>query len=715
MKKLINYRPVPIFFLFIIVGILLVSLLNLVYGLVAIGISIVALIVVFSAKKLRKHISKIVLIMTALIIGVTSCAVTLGVISSNNEYVPDVYITGTISGDTMFSSGGNIIDNHLVLTDVSYEGNIGMGSVDGKVLIKIPSFNSSANIAKVGDIITVFGTLVPSQLIVTDSYSVSNYTSGIRYSASGEMFKNTLVNEIDFFDNIKVKAKTVMLKFMTDDSAELIYSMVFGDSSNMNNHDLKAFREIGIAHLFAVSGLHIAVLVGAISFIIRKCKGGKYVDYFISLAVVLFYAALTGFGVSVMRAMIMLVVYKTGKLLNYKHCGISSVCLAGSIILAFNPIMMFSLSFQLSLLAIVGIYFFSEPIAQKLKFLPSSLAVLVSLNISVNIAIIPIILKAFGDVSLIFLLANILLVPIITLLFPIVLLFLFISTLIPILGYILIPFGYIFEVFTFVSSAIASLTFLSVSVVPSVPMIVGYMLFLVLVSKYIMIEGRTRAIISGAGIIVFTSCVFISSYHLIDFATKVNVVSSSMDHEYVVVNDYGGDNYLIINGEYDEYIIRDVIDYMDKYNITHFDGIIKPTFTDKEVLALYKTFEYIQPEYIITYTKHHYFDYLFEDRQYLFCDNDDIFVTMHSYGDTDQVMVSIGEINIGFSNIIDYDGEIYFNHNDNIDILFANGDRDYIDYLLPDYYISDFPYTTISKTIASKFTIKINKDKIYIR
>ena len=714
MKKLINFRPIPIFFLSIMVGILLVSLSSLVYGLVAIGVGIVALLVVISSKKLRVHYSKVIIILLALIIGVTSCGVTLSVISSDKEYVPSVNITGRVRADTKFTADGVIDSNYIVIDNVTYEGNSGTGDIEGNVTVRINHLIDHSD-TEVGDYITVFGSLVPTQLILTDSYSVAEYTSGIRYSVQAETFDKTRENDINFFDNIKVRAKTVMLSHMSIESAELTYSMVFGDSSSMNRLELDAYREIGIAHLFAVSGLHIAVLAGAVSAIISKCKGNKYIDYFLTLGVVLFYAALTGFGVSVMRALIMLIVYKTGNMLSYRHCAITSVCLAGCIILAVDPIMLFSLSFQLSMLAIIGIHFFLTPISNKLKFLPKSIASLVALTISVNIAIVPVMLSVFGDVSLIFLLANLLLIPIITILFPFVLLILGMATLIPIFGWILVPFNYIFELFAIVSLAIAGLDFLSISVSPSMPALILYMLFMLLVSKYVMIEGRTRAIISGAGVIVFAGCVMMSSYHLIDFSTRVNVISSSSTHEYVVINDFGGETYLIINGDYDSYDIIDIVEYMSQYNITHIDGLIKPTFTDEEIMDLFDTFEFFNPTFVVTNAYHAKLDYMFEDRQYPFYENDEILITIESNYWAEQVLVSVGEVNVGFSNVNPFEGEICFIPDDNIDILFANGDRQYIDNLLPDYYVSDYPYGVIANTIESKFTIKIKNDKINIR
>ncbi len=713
MKKIINFRPVPIFFLCVIVGILLVSLLNLVYGLVAIGVLIIMLIVAFLLPNLKIYRNKLILIIIALTIGVTSIGITLSVIDNNKVYTPNVYISGRIRADTAFTAGGIIADKYIVIDNVSYEGNVGSGSIDGKVSIKVDLANPEVLSSKIGDYITVFGTLVPSELTVTDSYSVSEFTSGVKYSVQGEMYHNQNKNDVNFFDSIKVRAKTVMLTYMSADSAELVYSMFFGDSSNMNRYELDAYREIGIAHLFAVSGLHIGVLAAAISFIIKKCKGNKYVDIIVTIAVVLLYAALTGFGVSVMRALFMLVVYKTGRMLSYKHCGISSVCLAGIVILALNPINLFSISFQLSVLAIVGINFFSVPIAKKLKFLPKKLATLISLSVAVNIAIIPIMLNAFGDVSLIFLLANVLLVPLMVAIFPFLLLLMAISICIPVIGYVLVPFSYIFELFALVSISIASLNFLSLNVSVSVVAVVMYMLFMIFISRYIMLEYKTRSIISGAGVAVFISCVAVSSFHLIDFSTNINVVSSSAQHEYVIISEGSGEIYLVINGDYDEYAIRDVADYMNKHDIPRIDGLIKPTFTDKEAVALFNTYEYIKPKFVVTYTYHPYLEFLFDDRKGAFHATDDVFIKLPNRA-YDNVLFEIDDVRVGFSNV-GYEGEIGFTTKDDIDILFANGDSEGVSALLPDYYISDYGFGTIANTISTKFTIKINDDKIRIR
>ena len=197
----------------------------------------------------------------------------------------------------------------------------------------------------------------------------------------------------------------------------MMYSIVFGDKSEMDNMFVSSGRKTGIAHIFVVSGLHLGLVAGIVGWISKKLRINKVLDFILVMLLCGIYAYLVGFGASVLRAYLMLAVYKLGKMLGLRYCGMTSLSLSVMVILLINPLTLYSVSMQLSVMAMVGILFFQTPIQRLIKTRWEKFNKFVAINISVNIAVLPITLHYFGKVSLIFFIANMLLVPIITILY----------------------------------------------------------------------------------------------------------------------------------------------------------------------------------------------------------------------------------------------------------------------------------------------------------
>ena len=195
--------------------------------------------------------------------------------------------------------------------------------------------------------------------------------------------------------------------------------------------DIKtSFARSGAMHVLAVSGLHVGliyfillrllILVGIGQPLyeerIRWCLRGAIV-----LLVLWLYALITGFSPSVVRATIMLSLVEIMHILHRRPLSANIVAAAAVFILAFQPLDLFSVSFQLSFAAVSGILLFlpfierALPVhripAQWLRTIVLYVRDLVGVSIAAQMATLPITLYYFGLASTWFLLTNIIILP----------------------------------------------------------------------------------------------------------------------------------------------------------------------------------------------------------------------------------------------------------------------------------------------------------------
>lgn len=189
--------------------------------------------------------------------------------------------------------------------------------------------------------------------------------------------------------------------------AGFITSVAFGYSEALDNEDREDMKMFGISHAIAVSGLHMALVYG----ILRRIFGNN-ISLFISLLYVLF----TGASPSTVRSYIMIFIMSFALVVKRNYNPLSSISLAGIILLLLHPYDLFSLGFELSFLATLGIILFNKKLNKKLYKLPNKIRESMAVSISAQILTLPILIYSFNEFSLNFLIGNIIILPIINIL-----------------------------------------------------------------------------------------------------------------------------------------------------------------------------------------------------------------------------------------------------------------------------------------------------------
>ncbi len=208
------------------------------------------------------------------------------------------------------------------------------------------------------------------------------------------------------------------------ESGELLTAMLLGDRSGLGERTVRDFRRIGISHLLALSGLHLAMLLGIFDRLLYALGAGKRVRICAVLPLCLGYLLLTGCSFSMLRAVIMTLFVYLAFLCRAEHDGLTALAVSAAVILLWQPSAVFSTSFQMTMLATLGLLTFGRldgalraklPVHKGWRGIPFFLLrwVLSSFCVSfaATVMILPVLWLTFGELSLLTPISNLIFVP----------------------------------------------------------------------------------------------------------------------------------------------------------------------------------------------------------------------------------------------------------------------------------------------------------------
>ena len=179
------------------------------------------------------------------------------------------------------------------------------------------------------------------------------------------------ITEITVLENDPAKINSLLkalrlnisdkLKLRTDyKTGAFLSALIVGDREDLDGNTKLNFARLGISHILALSGMHLAILSTALNLTLSRMSVKKKQRVLITILLVTFYIALTGFSASVMRSGLMLIISGILYLLSSKADHITSLFIAVFLIVLFNPTAVFDLSLWLSAFATLGVIVFSE-------------------------------------------------------------------------------------------------------------------------------------------------------------------------------------------------------------------------------------------------------------------------------------------------------------------------------------------------------------------
>ncbi|MCR5430246.1 MAG: DNA internalization-related competence protein ComEC/Rec2 [Eubacterium sp.] len=153
---------------------------------------------------------------------------------------------------------------------------------------------------------------------------------------------------------LRIHVKDVLNEICPKDKAEVYSAIMLGDKSDLDDNTKELYSVSGIAHILAISGLHIS-FIGMFFYRLLRRRFGYVFSGSISLLAVIAFAIMSGMGISTIRAVVMFGVMVLGKILGRWRDRVTSICLAGIFLCLWNPFVIFNSGFQMSFVAIIGI------------------------------------------------------------------------------------------------------------------------------------------------------------------------------------------------------------------------------------------------------------------------------------------------------------------------------------------------------------------------
>ncbi len=206
---------------------------------------------------------------------------------------------------------------------------------------------------------------------------------------------------------------SVINQFFEGEVREVAIALIIGDRGDLQQETSTSFSDSGIIHLLAVSGLHVGIIYAMFIFILRFAFSrwiSRRKAIIAALILIWFYAFLTGFSSSVLRAVIMFSIIGLSSFLSGQQNKYNTLALSAFIILLFKPLLIFDVGFQLSYIAVLSIFIFYQKLY---KFLESKYFVFnflwagISIGIAAQILTAPLSMYYFHQFPNYFILSNI--------------------------------------------------------------------------------------------------------------------------------------------------------------------------------------------------------------------------------------------------------------------------------------------------------------------
>ena len=218
--------------------------------------------------------------------------------------------------------------------------------------------------------------------------------------------------------------KTILRRALPGDVSGFARGLLLGDKTGIDYETITAFKVSGVSHIIAVSGLHLSILFGLVYLITGR---RRVLTAAVGIPIVLIFMAIAGFTPSVTRAGIMQILVMLAMLLDREYDPPTSLAFAALTMLAINPLVITSVSFQLSMGCMIGIFLFAERIrlwmmdekrlgrwkGRLTRWFSGS----VSVTLSAMVFTTPLVAVYFGTVSLIGVITNLLVLWVITVVF----------------------------------------------------------------------------------------------------------------------------------------------------------------------------------------------------------------------------------------------------------------------------------------------------------
>ncbi len=306
-------------------------------------------------------------------------------------------------------------NNILYLSDIFFYGN-SANEIATNNSIGIRCFVTNMKEVKLGQTVAVQGFLaLPEEALNDGGFDAARYygSKGYEYVLYEAKILETgqtydwLLQSLHSIRNYAVKQLYTYLK---PEAAGVLSAMLTGDKSNIDAETKDLYKTVGIYHILAISGLHIALIGGILYKVLKRLRLKSYFAAVISLIVLILYGIMIGMPPSAFRAIVMFGFGLIAPLVHRSHDKITSLAVAGACLILWEPLLFFDGGVQLSFLAVLGI----------VELYPTFLGLhrhhmrwgdSIFISLAVTYMTLPIVMNTYYEIPIYSLVANIFVLP----------------------------------------------------------------------------------------------------------------------------------------------------------------------------------------------------------------------------------------------------------------------------------------------------------------
>ncbi len=262
----------------------------------------------------------------------------------------------------------------------------------------------------------------------------------------------------------------------------VLEALLLGERGRLAPATTAALQRSGLYHIIAISGAHIAVIAFLLLSALNLLRLPRRLAYAALIVVLALYAILVEGRASVFRAVIMTVVFLSGKLLSKNSHVLNTISFSACLLLAINPFYLFDMGFELTFAATLAIILFYPKVVHRLPRLPLKVSELFALSLTAQLGVMPFLARSFHRVTFSGLILNFLAIPLTGLIMAAGFVFLGASLVSPLIGHLLArALALLVRIFLWTTGLADPLPFLSYRIpTPHLLTVVGYFAFLLI-------------------------------------------------------------------------------------------------------------------------------------------------------------------------------------------------------------------------------------------